>query len=197
MTNLSPWLYMRWWLPDPTVIQREILEHVSKARTPSWAIVRIRIKILTLRHMIILPLTLYWMRVTKYIILCALRGFGEWMFIIGLYAINRSIWKKNFSIISKLREIAMPFYLLHQQLLIVLLSGTLWIPYLNSIWATIFLSTITNLLVSFLVTRSPRRIMYLFGLPFKNKFVCKEEPWKLLLISSWCKRNFTSNPMSS
>ena len=73
MTNLSPWLYVRRWWPDHTVIQREILKHVSEARTPSRAIVRICIIILTLRYMINLPLTMYWVRVIKYVILTTLQ----------------------------------------------------------------------------------------------------------------------------
>ena len=63
----------------------------------------------------------YWFSwITKYTFNCFLRGFGEWMFIIGVYAVNRNIFTMNYNIIKTLREMAMPFYLLHQQVLVVL-----------------------------------------------------------------------------
>ena len=50
------------------------------------------------------------------------------------------------------------------QVLTVLLSGTLWVPYLRTLPVSIVLGTIFSTLVSFLVTKSgPLR--YFFGLP--------------------------------
>ena len=49
-------------------------------------------------------------------------------------------------------------------MLTVLLSGTLWVPYLRTLPVSIVLGTIFSTLVSFLVTKSgPLR--YFFGLP--------------------------------
>ena len=50
------------------------------------------------------------------------------------------------------------------QVLTVLLSGTLWVPYLRTLPVSVVLGTVLITLVSFLVTKSgPLR--YFFGLP--------------------------------
>ena len=94
-----------------------------------------------------------------------LRGFGEWIFILGLYSANRSICTTSFPIIKTLREMAMPFYLTHMQILVVLASGIFWIPYLGTFLPTLIISTLITSAVSFLITKSPDPIRYLFGLP--------------------------------
>ena len=63
----------------------------------------------------------------------------------------------------------MPFYLTHLQILIVIASGTFWIPYLGSFLATLIISTLITSAVSFLITKSPDYIRYLFGLPSVTK----------------------------
>ena len=100
-----------------------------------------------------------------YIARCVLRGFGEWIFILGLYSVNRSICTRSFKIIKTLREMAMPFYLTHIQISVVLVSGTFWVPYLSTFFPTIILSTLCVSVVSFLIVKSPDLIRYLFGLP--------------------------------
>ena len=129
----------------------------------------------------------YWLNhVSKYILLCCLRGFGEWIFIIGLYAINRNIWTKNFKIIDTFRKMTMPFYLLHQQILVVLLSGTLWISYFNSILVTIILSTVVNFTVARFLLKSPGAIRYLFGLSIKPTDTSEEKPCEFRQIFVLC-----------
>ena len=113
----------------------------------------------------------FYPNVTKYILQCVFRGFGEWMFMVGLYAVNRNVCTRSFEVIKTLRQMAMPFYLLHQQVLIVLVSGTLWIQYLGSFIVTILLSTIITFVIAFLVVKSPGPIRYFFGLPSKNKII--------------------------
>ena len=113
--------------------------------------------------------------ITKYVLTCIFRGYGEWMFLIGLYGLNRNIWTKNFTMIKTLREMAMPFYLLHQQILILLLIGTLRIPSLASFFVTIILSTLITCIVAFLIAKSPGPIRYFFGLPSKNKIIPGEK----------------------
>ena len=109
--------------------------------------------------------------ILKYVLTSIFRGYGEWMFMIGLYAINRSIWTENYNIIKTLREMAMPFYLLHQQILILLAIGTLRIPSLGSFFVTLTLSTLMTAFVAFVIVKSPGPIRYFFGLPSKNKFI--------------------------
>lgn len=95
-------------------------------------------------------------------ILC--RGWGEWLFMIGLYSVCRSIFKKNYSWLTPLRKIVMPFYLTHQQILVAILSGTLWVEYLGSFPVTLALTTIATLCVSFAITCSGP-VAYFFGAP--------------------------------
>lgn len=109
--------------------------------------------------------------ITKYALSCIFRGYGEWMFMIGLYAINRSTWTRNFTIIKTLREMAMPFYLLHQQILVVLLIGTFRIPSLGSFFVTTIVCTLITCIAAFLIAKSPGPIRYFFGLPSKSKII--------------------------
>ena len=125
-------------------------------------------------------------RVTKYFLLCFLRGFGEWMFIIGFYAINRNIWTKSFQIIDTLRKMTMPFYLLHQQILVALLSGTLWISYINSILVTIILSTVVNFMIARLLLKSSGAMRYCFGLPIQPTIISGEKSWEFRQIFVLC-----------
>ena len=66
---------------------------------------------------------------------------------------------------------AMPFYLVHQQVLVSYLVGALWVPYLRSLPITIILGTLLTTLVAFLITKAgPLR--YFFGLaPPKKSFL--------------------------
>ena len=112
---------------------------------------------------------------TPYILKCIFRGLGEWIFIIGLYSVNRHLSTRSHPIIKTMRGMAMPFYLLHQQVLILLVSGTLWVPYLGSFPATIILTTICTCIISFLVAKSPGPIKYLFGLPSTHNIIPGEK----------------------
>ena len=47
-----------------------------------------------------------------------LRAFGEWLFMIGLLGICRNHIDNYSDALKKLVEIAMPFYLTHQQILV-------------------------------------------------------------------------------
>ena len=53
------------------------------------------------------------------------------MFIIGLYGVTREIMTKTSPWLSMLSELAMPFYLTHQQLLIMIVAGVSGYPYLS------------------------------------------------------------------
>ena len=61
--------------------------------------------------------------------LCA--GLAEWMFIIGLYGVTREVMTTTFSWLSVLSELAMPFYLTHQQILVMVVAGASWYPHLS------------------------------------------------------------------
>lgn len=94
------------------------------------------------------------------------RGFGEWIFMLGLISVLRKYIKVYPSWLSRLVEIAMPFYVMHQQILIPIAVGTLRHRVLHHFPFLLLFSTIASLLVSFAITKSgPFR--YFFGLPTK------------------------------
>ena len=106
------------------------------------------------------------------VILC----FGLWMYMIGLYATLDLISIRNSKMMKFLREMAMPFYLLHIGVIRVLKTAMpdLFIssdgPLTMMILATLF-----SVLCSFLVVVSPGIVRYFFGLP----------PTEKALLSQW------------
>ena len=60
-----------------------------------------------------------------------LRGFSEWLFIIGVYGVLRELVTAPLPGLNKLSELAMPFYLTHQQILIAIAALCSWVPYLS------------------------------------------------------------------
>ena len=53
------------------------------------------------------------------------------MVIIGLYGVTRELMTKTFSWLSVLSELAMPFYLTHLQILVMVAAGASWQPLLS------------------------------------------------------------------
>ena len=67
-------------------------------------------------------------------IFISIRGFAEWMFIIGVYGVTRELMvTRSWSWLPTLSQLAMPFYLTHQQLLIIITAGASWYPYLSQL----------------------------------------------------------------
>jgi len=96
-----------------------------------------------------------------------LRGPSEWLLILGLYGVTRELVTKTFSPLSVLSELAMPFYLTHQQVLVMITAGASWYPHLRSLPVVLSLSTAGTLALSWVITRAgPLR--YFFGLPSKT-----------------------------
>ena len=58
-------------------------------------------------------------------------GFGEWLFIIGVYGVTRELVTTPHPLLPVLSELSMPFYLTHQQILVSIASAASWIPYLS------------------------------------------------------------------
>ena len=58
-------------------------------------------------------------------------GFGEWLFIIGVYGVTRELVTTSHPMVPILSELSMPFYLTHQQILVSIASGASWVPYLS------------------------------------------------------------------
>ena len=99
------------------------------------------------------------------------RGLGEWLFIIGSVALAREKFTTSSDTLKKLRELAMPFYLIHLQVEVAYLSAAMWVPYLRSLPITVIITTILCTIIAFLITKSgPLR--YFFGLvPPKDSFL--------------------------
>ena len=99
------------------------------------------------------------------------RGLGEWLFIIGSVALAREKFTTSSDRLKILRELAMPFYLIHQQVLVAYLGGALHEPYLRTLPITVIIVTLLTTTISFLITKSgPLR--YFFGLaPPKDSFL--------------------------
>ena len=67
------------------------------------------------------------------------RGFAEWMFIIGVYGVTRELVTKPYTWLPPLSQLAMPFYLSHQQVLIIIAAGASWYPHLSKYKLQIYL----------------------------------------------------------
>ena len=60
-------------------------------------------------------------------------GVARWLFIIGVYGVTREVVTSTHPIIPVLSELSMPFYLIHQQILVIIASACSWVPYLSEI----------------------------------------------------------------
>ena len=60
-----------------------------------------------------------------------LRGFSEWLFILGVYGVTRQLVTRPPPGLARLSELAMPFYLTHQQILVPIAAACSWVPYLS------------------------------------------------------------------
>ena len=60
-----------------------------------------------------------------------LRGFSEWLFIIGVYGVLRELVTAPLPGLAKLSELAMPFYLTHTQIIVAIQTASSWVPYLS------------------------------------------------------------------
>ena len=99
------------------------------------------------------------------------RGLGEWLFIIGSVALAREKFTTSSERLKTLRELAMPFYLIHAQVQVAYMSGAFHVPYLRSLPISIVIVTLLTTLLSFLITKSGT-LRYFFGLaPPKDSFL--------------------------
>ena len=108
------------------------------------------------------------------VILC----FGLWMYMIGLYATLDLISIRNCKMMKFLREMAMPFYLLHIGVIRVLKIAMPDFFHFNSsdgLLTMVILATFFTVICSYLVVVSPGILRYFFGLP----------PTEKALLSQW------------
>ena len=92
------------------------------------------------------------------------RGIGQWLFLKGSIALAREIittprdWHKKF------RMMAMPFYLIHLQLLVGFAAGALWVPYLRTFPVMLIITSVLIITITNLITKC-ESLRYFFGLP--------------------------------
>merc|ERR550519_2480463 len=99
------------------------------------------------------------------------RGLGLWGFIIGSVAIAREKFTTSSDRLKILRELSMPFYLIHASVLVAYIAGAMWIPYLRTFPITVIIVTLLTTTISFLITKSGS-LRYFFGLaPPKDSFL--------------------------
>ena len=80
----------------------------------------------------------------------------------------RELVTETHSWIPVLSELAMPFYLTHQQVLVPLAAGASWVPHLRTFPLVLLLATLATLALSWSITQAgPLR--YFFGLPAKQQ----------------------------
>ena len=92
------------------------------------------------------------------------RGIGQWLFLIGSIALAREIITTPQDWHQKCRVMAMPFYLIHQQLLDAFAAGALWVPYLRTFPVMLIITSVLILIITYLITKSGS-LRYFFGLP--------------------------------
>ena len=98
------------------------------------------------------------------ILMSLMKRVGGWLFLAGSTALAR----KNITIPrdwhKKLRTMAMPFYLIHQQVIVPIAAGALWVPYLRTFPVMLILTLVPTIGLSYLITKSGS-LRYFFGLP--------------------------------
>ena len=92
------------------------------------------------------------------------RGSGQWLFIIGAVSLAREKYTEPKDWHRTFREMALPFYLVHQWVINPVTSGALWVPYLRSFPVVLAITTVPTVALAYLITKSGA-LRYFFGLP--------------------------------
>ena len=92
------------------------------------------------------------------------QGIGLWLFLMGSIALARKKFTQPRGWHTTFRTMAMPFYLIHQQVIVPFAAGALWVPYLRSFPLMLVITTFLTITISYLITKSGF-LRYFFGLP--------------------------------
>ena len=93
-----------------------------------------------------------------------LRGIGSWLFLMGSTTWARKTFTSPQDWHSRYRKMAMPFYLTHQQINVMLGAGAMWIPYLRTLPVMLIITSFLSITASYFITKSGS-LRYFFGLP--------------------------------
>ena len=128
------------------------------------------------------------------IFLNTIHMFGQWMFMIGLYATAKTIATEDRRALSLCRfsKLTMPFYLVHRVILAGVSNQLTKDTKTEFAFATnLFFTTLLSLLASYIIHNSPMSVKYCFGMAYwnknttKNEYILVEFGPILLLISFW------------
>ena len=101
-----------------------------------------------------------------YVLVRVLQAVGEWMFSVGLYSTLNFSCNGNYTIIKLLRELAMPYYLIHIPIIVYLKAANV---FKQGFMTSVILLTFATGICSFLIVKSPACVRYFFGLPSQEK----------------------------
>merc|ERR1711970_640129 len=88
---------------------------------------------------------------------------GSWALVLGLLSVAKEIFTSEKKVVTQLREMSLPFYMIEGSVLVIYLAGAFWVPYLRSFPFTIILGTLITGSLSLLIPKAgPLR--YFFGL---------------------------------
>ena len=110
----------------------------------------------------------------NYVIMSILLAMGEWMYLIGLYATMNLLCIKTSMIVKILRELAMPFYLMHLTVINCLTFAKI---HKQGLAEMMLWMTLVTGMFSLMIANSPGVLRYFFGLPSHEK----------ALFSQWLK----------
>jgi len=143
------------------------IDDINKVMDKKWWIFLIPGLVFTLANALMSTVTLLYEIPNSTLFLIG-RGFfhgsGQWLLILGICSLARTIITRPRAWLSTLSTISLPFYLLHQQVLVIIMALTLWVPYLGSLPSNLILATLATTALAYLVTKITA-LKYFFGLP--------------------------------
>ena len=142
---------------DPADIDKKVTKNGI-----SFLIIGTLFLLLRDRHEISLPTV----PTIEMMIKIALLGLGQWMFILGTYGTVKKLYKRDSKMITFLRPLQMSFYLLHEVVLRgnTFLGIAIGLDGLRLFCFRVFSTTLVTGLLSYITTKSPNVIKYLFGI---------------------------------
>jgi len=110
------------------------------------------------------------------------RSFGKWPFILGILGVTRTKFEKQREWITLARSLSLPFFITCQSVIVIYLTGALWVPYLRGFPFTLVFCSFICLLFSYFVTKTGY-FGYFFGVQSsKTSIMRKKKIFRLIPI---------------
>ena len=84
-------------------------------------------------------------------------------FVLGVFSVSKQFFTDEIPFITTFRRLSLPFFIISQTVLVVYLSGAVWVPYLRAMPFTILIVFMISTACCLLVAKSPG-LGYFFGL---------------------------------